>query len=170
LAVERYDLIVQAGIAGSFSGILPKLSVVRVVSEECADQGAEGKDGFLHLTDMGLLDSEQFPFRSGKLCAPDVNIEALASMPLAHSVTVNRVLSEARSISWIRERFDPDIVNMEGAGFFYAALFAGVPFLALRSISDMVGPRNKDTWDIPGAVRALDGALEAVIDECKAQV
>lgn len=169
LAVERYDLIVQAGIAGSFSAELPKLSLVKVVSEECADLGAEDKGGFLHLSEMGLLDPEQFPLRSGRLYAPDLKIEALARVTPARSVTVNRALSEERSINWIRQRFNPDVVNMEGAGFFYAALFAGVEFVSLRTISDMVGPRNKEAWDIPGAVRTLDAALESVLVECKAR-
>jgi futalosine hydrolase len=169
LARERYDLIVQAGIAGSFSADLPKLSVVRVASEICADLGAEDNGGFLHISDMGLLDPNQFPFRDGELQAPDVKIEALSTLFPARSVTVNRVLSEERSIRWVSERFDPHVVNMEGAGLFYSALVAGVPFVSVRAISDMVGPRDRSKWDIPGAIHALDAVLESVVVECGPQ-
>lgn len=166
LATRRYDLLVQAGIAGSFSAALPKLSVVRVVSELCGDLGAEDNGSFLHINDMGLLDPNQFPFRDGELRATPAAIAALCGLAEVRSVTVNRVLSEERSIRWVSERFNPQIVNMEGAGLFYSALIAGVPFVSVRAISDLVGPRDKSKWDIPGAVRELDAVLEAIVAEC----
>ncbi len=166
LATRQYDLIVQAGIAGSFSPELPKLSVVRVVSEICGDLGAEDNGGFLHIGDMGLLDADQFPFRHGELHATPLEIAALSGLAGVRSVTVNRVLSEERSIRWMTERFDPHVVNMEGAGLFYSALIAGVPFVSIRAISDMVGPRDKSKWDIPGSVRELDVVVESVLAEC----
>jgi futalosine hydrolase len=165
LATRQYDLIVQAGIAGSFSPEIPKLSVVRIVSEICGDLGAEDNGGFLHIGDMGLLDANQFPFRNGELHATPLEIPALSRLAEVRSVTVNRVLSEERSIRWITERFAPEVVNMEGAGLFYSALIAGVPFVSIRAISDMVGPRDKSKWDIPGSVRALDVIVEAVLAE-----
>jgi futalosine hydrolase len=165
LATERYDFVVQAGIAGSFSTDLPKLSVVRVVSEVCADLGAENNGGFLHITDMGLSGPNQAPYVEGELRAPSIEVSALLPLTPVRSITVNRVLSEEGSIKWVGQRFDPQVVNMEGSGFFYSALIAGVPFCSIRSISDMVGPRDKSTWDIPGAVDALDLVLEKVIVE-----
>ncbi len=166
LATRPYDFVVQAGLAGSFSPDLPKLSVVRIVSEICGDLGAEDNGGLLHITDMGLLDPNQFPFQGGELRATPLEVRALSALSKVRSVTVNRVLSEAHTIRWIRERFDPLVVNMEGAGLFYAAALAGVPFLSIRAISDMVGPRDKSQWDIPGAVRELDVILESVVLEC----
>jgi futalosine hydrolase len=166
LAARRYDLIVQAGIAGSFARELPKLSVVRVVSETCGDLGAEDNGGFVHISDMGLLDPDQFPFRNGELHATPVECAALSGLAAVRSITVNRVLSEERSIRWMTERFNPQVVNMEGAGLFYSALIAGVPFVSIRAISDMVGPRDTSKWDIPGAVRKLDVIVEAVLAEC----
>lgn len=167
LARDQYELVVQAGIAGSFSPQIPIRSVVRVVSEVCADLGAEDNGGFLHLSDMGFLEPDQFPFSNGVLPASEIELTALATVSNVRSVTVNRVLSEAHSISWIKQRFDPHVVNMEGAALFYAALVAGVPFLSLRAISDMVGPRDTSTWEIPGAIQALDAVLEGVLRELK---
>jgi futalosine hydrolase len=166
LATRRYDMLVQAGIAGSFSAELPKLSVVRVMSEICGDLGAEDNGGFLHIGDMGLLDPNQFPFRDGELRASPVHVSALSGLREVRSVTVNRVLSEEQSIRWITGRFNPQVVNMEGAALFYCALIAGVPFVSIRAISDTVGPRDRSKWDIPGAVRELDGVLESVVMEC----
>lgn len=165
LARSPYSLVVQAGLAGSFTPAIPKRAVVRVASEVCADLGAEDRTGFLDLRDMGLLDPNLPPFQDGLLVAPELPYSSVQTLPAVSSVTVNRVLSAPESIAWVRKRYAPQVVNMEGAACFYAALLAGVPFVQLRAVSDMVGPRDRAQWDIPGAVRALDEAVQGVLQE-----
>jgi futalosine hydrolase len=165
LARSPYSLVVQAGLAGSFTSALPKRAVVRVSSEVCADLGAEDRSGFLDLRDMGLLDPNVPPFKDGVLVAPELPYPSVQALQAVSSVTVNRVLSAPESIAWVRERYAPHVVNMEGAACFYAALLAGVPFVQLRAISDMVGPRDRAQWDIPGAVMALDEVLQRVLQD-----
>jgi nucleoside phosphorylase len=53
---------------------------------------------------------------------------------------------------------------MEGAALFHACLTLGVPFLELRAVSDLVGPRDKAAWDIPGAIKVLNEHLVRVVD------
>jgi futalosine hydrolase len=48
---------------------------------------------------------------------------------------------------------------MEGVTFFYICSGGKLPFLALRSISNRVEPRNKDKWDIPLALNNLSEKL-----------
>ena len=165
LARERYDLVVQAGIAGSFTDRFPKRSIAVVSQESLADLGAEDNGGFLDLMEMGLLDPNQVPFSQGRLIAPELPIKALSALPRASSVTVNRVLSSESSIAWVRERYVPELVNMEGAALFYACLLKNVPFVSLRSVSDMVGARDKGSWDIPGAVAVLNATLGVLLEE-----
>jgi futalosine hydrolase len=165
-----YSHVIQAGIAGSFTSDLPLGAVVVVREEAFGDLGAEDHGTFLDLFDMGLLSPDRPPFKERSLVAPESALASLSTVPRVKSVTVNRVLSEPRSIKWIRETYAPHIVNMEGAALFYAALTHGVPFTALRSVSDMVGPRDKSSWRIPEAVHALDLALEPVVDELFAGV
>lgn len=165
LSTGRYTQVIQAGIGGSFNAAYPKGAVVIVGEEFLADLGAEDNGVFLDLFDMGLLSREDPPFTEGALVAPLLDLKGLSRLPRVRSVTVNRVLSEERSINWVQRRFSPDVVNMEGAALFYACLSAGVPFVSIRAISDMVGPRDKSAWDIPGAVRALNTELAALLDE-----
>ena len=165
LATGSYDRVVQAGIAGSFTPKLPIGSVAVVTEEGFGDLGAENHGGFLDLFDMGLMKEGDSPFTDRFLRAPDVKLSSLSQLPRVRSVTVNRVLSEPHSISWVRDRYSPQIVNMEGAAFFYAALLHKIPFVSLRSVSDMVGPRDKGAWKIPEAVAALEGVLSRVIPE-----
>ncbi len=159
LAERRYGAAIQAGIAGSFTESLPKRSVVVVAEEALADLGAESQEGFLDLFEMGLLTPEQHPFSAGRLVAPQLKLLSLEGVPRAKSVTVNRVLSRRESIDWVVKRFQPQVVNMEGGAFLLCCAQAELPCLSLRSISDLVGPRDKGAWDIPGAVAALNVVL-----------
>ena len=165
LARRPYERVIQAGIAGSFSSDTPIGSVALVGEEAFGDLGAEDHGSFLDLFDMGLLKRSAHPFTDQFLVAPTVELPCFFGLPRVRSVTVNRVLSESQSIAWIRERYAPQIVNMEGAALFYVALLEKVPFVALRAISDMVGPRDKSAWKIPEAISALDGVLARVIEE-----
>jgi futalosine hydrolase len=165
LARGSFSMVVQAGLAGSFSDELPKGSVVQVVEEVLGDLGAEDNGGFLDLFEMKLLGVDDPPFSDGVLKTTPYTGQALADYPCVRSVTVNRVLSESRSIEWVVQRYAPAVVNMEGAALFLACIKHEVPFVELRSISDRVGPRDKAKWDIPGAVRALDDALSRLLIE-----
>jgi futalosine hydrolase len=156
LVVSRYSFVVQAGVAGSFSLRYPKRSVVMVGEEVLGDCGAETGDGFLDLGDMGLLSKDHPPFIDGVLRAVQPPQAAALGLPSVRSVTVNRTLADPKSIDWVARRFSPEVVNMEGAALFYVCRLKEVSFLQLRAISDMVGPRNKSSWDIPGAVEALN--------------
>jgi futalosine hydrolase len=164
LRSQHYDLVIQAGLAGSFSPQYPKCSVVSVTDEVLADLGAESESGYLDIADMGLLAVNQPPFTEGELRNPHRELLEQTGLPLVRSATVNRTLSDPRSIGWIAGRYRPDVVNMEGAALFHACLTLGVPFLELRAVSDLVGPRDKAAWDIPGAVRALNEHVVRVID------
>lgn len=161
----EWDLMLQVGIAGAFSPSLKKCQVVRVESEVFADLGAEDNGNYLDLFDMGLMDTYEYPFSDRKLhmklpsLGEEVNCKHIQILQSVSSATVNRVLSQPESISWITKRYSPDIVSMEGASFFYAALQSGVPAIQLRSISDFVGPRDKSSWDIRGAVASLTDVI-----------
>lgn len=165
LSTHRYERVLQAGIGGSFVESLPLGSVAVVGEEVLGDLGAEDRGSFVDLFDMGLLAEGEFPFAGKCLSAPVVELAALRSLPRVRSLTVNRVLGEPHSIAWAEKRYSPQVVNMEGAALFYACLQQRIPFLALRSISDRVGPRDKNSWDIPGAVSSLDRVLRLALPE-----
>jgi futalosine hydrolase len=69
------------------------------------------------------------------------------------------------SIQKIRDKYpEIQVESMEGAAFFYACLAAGVPFAEIRSISNRVEPRNRDAWDLPLAIRNLNGVLVGMLE------
>lgn len=143
-----YDLVINVGIAGTFSEKYSLGTVVRVTKEQFGDAGIENRLGFQTLFQFDVLDSNTVPFKDGALFAPYLNFEienALASLPKVSSIT-NRILPNES---------DCDIENMEGAAFFYVALMEKVPFLEIRAVSNMVGERDKTKWETQKALNNL---------------
>jgi futalosine hydrolase len=60
-------------------------------------------------------------------------------------------------------KFSPDIETMEGATFFYLCKRFGIPFFALRAISNRVEVRNRENWDIKTALRNLGESINYIL-------
>lgn len=159
-ANNKYDLAINAGIAGAFNRDLPIGGVVEVVSERFADLGVEEADGgFTDIHTLGLIDPNQAPFTNGILENPDPG----NFLPSAKGLSVNKVHGSTPSIATITARYDADVETMEGAAFFYACLLEKQTFLAIRAISNYVEPRNRNNWNIPLAIENLNTILIKII-------
>jgi futalosine hydrolase len=81
--------------------------------------------------------------------------------PLFHvrGVTVNKVHGNEKSIARITELYQPDIESMEGAAFAYACAMHKLPYFQIRAISNYVERRNRESWNIPLAVKNLNDWL-----------
>jgi futalosine hydrolase len=161
LAKRKYELVIQAGIAGALDTDLSIGQLVEVVSERFADLGAEDQDGsFLDLVDLELQERESGIFSSsGQLVNPG---SAVASLGLTrvNGISVNRTSGSEKTITQLRAKYpDAQVESMEGAAFFYAALVHKVAMLQLRSISNYVEPRNKENWEIKTAIATLNATL-----------
>lgn len=162
-ALESPALAIQAGISGSFSSEYPPGTVVHVVSERFADLGAETQTGeFLDLHQLELHRHDQFPYHNGKLINPQASTADF--LPRVEGITVNKVHGRLESIEKVRARYNPDVESMEGAAFFYACLVKEVPFLSIRSISNMVEARNRENWNIPLAIEELNANIEQILN------
>ncbi|MGE3958215.1 MAG: futalosine hydrolase [Vicinamibacterales bacterium] len=156
LAIGGYDLAANLGVCGSFNPELPPGSVVHIVSESIPEAGAEDGDAFLSLQQLGLLKDDEFPWTSGRLVnLQPPTIPALAALPDVAGITVNTAHGHEPSIAALLSRERADVESMEGAGFMYACLVAGVPFVEVRAVSNRVERRNRAAWDLKGAIDAL---------------
>lgn len=163
LVIESPDLVINAGIAGSFSKKIELGAVVQVISERFADLGVEEADGrFTDVHEMDLLAANEFPFEKGQLMHPEGH--QFKFLPTANGLTVNKVHGTAASISALKKKYAADIETMEGAAFFLACMTADVSFLAIRSISNFVEPRNRAAWDLPLAIGNLNAVLVNLIN------
>jgi len=153
----RYDLVINAGIAGSYRDEISIGSVVNVKSEQFCDFGIEEPDSLKTVFEAGFVDPDDFPFHSGKLMNPHwyENLE----LPAVNGVTSNISHGSIKSIARIKKEFDPDIESMEGAAVFYVCLSEKVPFLEIRAISNYVDIRDTEKWDIPTATENLTNEI-----------
>ena len=164
-ARERYDLVLNAGVCGSFRPALPPGTVVHVTTDRLADLGAEDGDAFLSVHDLQLMDEDEFPFMRGRLVnsAPP-RTAALDTLPIGDAITVNTAHGNDATIARAAERYNPHVESMEGAAFMYACLVHGVPFAQLRAVSNIVERRNRAAWKLPEAVEALGSAVLTIIE------
>jgi futalosine hydrolase len=156
-----YQGIVSVGIAGGFPDRIEPGGTVIADRSVYADLGAEGPQGFLTVDELG--------FGSG-VSAADEGLTGFlrAALPgaLAGSVlTVSTVTGTAQRAARLRELW-PDAIaeTMEGAGVAAAARLCGVRYAELRTISNPIGPRDRDSWQIGKALAALTAAAAALGD------
>jgi futalosine hydrolase len=158
------DLAVNIGIAGSFNSDIPPGDVVMPVSDCFADSGVEDRSGFLSLSEAGLQDSDELPFRSGRIIAENRFVSAASQIlrPVS-AITVNTASGSLPTIARISEKYHPDIETMEGAAFFYVCSREKIPFMALRAVSNMVEPRDREKWNIGLALANLSVKLHEIL-------
>ncbi len=162
LAKKNYDLVIQAGIAGSFNEQILKGSVVMVKQDTFGDVGMEEKKSFKTLFETGFAQADDFPFRNGWLLNENKYLSD-QSLPIVNGITVNKITDDERFIKRIVEKFRPDIESMEGAAFHFVCLHEKVNFLQLRSISNVVGDRNKKNWQMKDAIENLSIELKKIL-------
>ncbi len=157
LALGNYDLVISAGIAGGFAPAVPGGIAV---ASACvfADLGVEDEGGFVPISALG--------FGTDRYDVPPRLSGELAELTGGHRgtiLTVSTVTGTAATAQQHRRRY-PDAVAeaMEGAGVAAAASLRGVPFAEIRAISNLVGPRQRELWDVPAALDGLGRAVTSV--------
>jgi futalosine hydrolase len=163
LLTNHYDLVIQAGIAGMFAGKFTLGAVVFVKEDAFADIGIEEKGELRTFFEYGFLDKNEFPFSDGKLLNPSEILEKI-SLPAATAITVNMVSDNFVHNENFRQKYHADIESMEGAAFHYVCLQHKINFLQVRSLSNVVGERDKSRWVIDSSIRNLNDELAKIID------
>jgi futalosine hydrolase len=162
---DKPDLVINAGIAGSFNERIQKGDVVMPVSDCFADMGVEMGDRYLTLAETGLVDPDEFPFSDGLIYCRNNFSEKISHVAKpVKAITVNTTSGTERTIGKLKNKFNPDIETMEGATFFYICARENISFLALRAISNMVVPARGDKWEIPLALENLSGKMKEVLN------
>lgn len=161
---QKFDLAINAGIAGSFDPELKNGTVVNVLSDVFADFGAEDNAGYLKAADIGLLDPDEFPFSAGRLHASSSYESYLDIFIKVSGITVNTVSGSDETIKRRLALFSSQVESMEGAAFLFCCLNFGLPCLQLRSVSNLVEIRNKKNWNIALAVKNLNIGLIHLIE------
>ena len=151
LSENKYDLVINAGIAGSFNRSLSIGQVVEVVKDIFSEIGAQDGNQFLSPEDIDLDVDNIF------------QNEAKTSYDSVSAITVNTIHGQDTSIVRVMYRLNPHIETMEGAAFFMTCQRFSVNCIQIRSISNYVEKRNKSRWDIPKAIKNLNIELNNIL-------
>lgn len=154
-----YGAVVSAGIAGGFA---PAAAVGRVLVADrivAADLGAETPDepgGFSSVDTLGF----------GGSVLPGLRLRGLERLGarVGAILTVNTATGTAATAAALLERH-PDAVGeaMEGFGVATAASRKGLPAAEVRTVANLVGPRDRSAWRIGDALAALTAAVPGLL-------
>lgn len=160
---EDFDLIIQAGIAGTFNLNISLGTVVEVAVDTFADIGVEENNGsFTTVFEMELTDSNLSPYTNGWL--KNNTTSGFNFLQKVVGITVNKVSGTSESIKKIKAKYpNAEVETMEGAAFNYVCLLEGKKFVQIRGISNLVEPRNKNNWDIQLAISKLNNVVIEII-------
>lgn len=153
LLAHRYDLVIQLGVAGSYTPAIPVGEVVWVTRDGFCDLGADTLGGFLSLEALNLATE-----------SPDVDFipELWPNIPLPETlkkvkaITSDTIHNHPDRISSISKTHQPEVESMEGASIMAACNQLNVPNLQVRAISNRVAPREENLWNLELALTALD--------------
>jgi futalosine hydrolase len=163
LAIEqlRPTSVIQFGIGGAYINSFASIGMVMAATHDVhIDSGVRTTEGWQGMAQVGfpLLTKHEETFYNifptdKALTQFFVNTLGLPTGIFATSETITGTFDESTAI---QDQFDVSIESMEGAAAAQVCLAMGVPFAEVRSVSNIVGERDKRKWDIPRAVKRVN--------------
>ncbi len=154
LSSNSVDLLLHAGICGSFNQHYPVGSVVQITVDAFADFGVDEGTTFVHAS---KIFNEPLFYENYK------NIST--NIPQAKGVTVNSVTANCKKKNRLVSLFKPDVETMENAAVLFVCQQMFLPVITLRAVSNYVGDRDKGSWNIPLAIENLWLTLKKMVNE-----
>lgn len=160
---SRPSLIIQTGCAGAFKESGLKIGDIGIATEEIdVNLGIEPENRNLPLTELpfSLLNSQghdiknrysldhelaDLAFKAIKKGCADKNV-GLIKGPF---ITVSTITATDMRAEKLYKQFKPCMEGMEGSGAAHLAVHYDIPFLEIRSASNMVGKRDTGAWNLP---------------------
>jgi futalosine hydrolase len=158
-----FDAVISAGVAGALPDSALALGEA-VVASSCiyAEEGLAAPAGFLDMTGLGLglgdFEGNTVPVDERLLQRLDRRYRA---GPIATVATCSGTDAAAREVV---RRTGAIAEAMEGAAVVHAARRLGIAAIELRVISNTTGDRDRQQWDLPGALKALGDAVRIAVD------
>lgn len=166
------SLTIQVGCAGAFPAAALEIGDVVVSDLELlGDEGVESPEGFLDLAHLGFPVAHQGKtpiFNEIPVARPRFEdwseilrrVAGRFTIRCGRTVTVSTGSGTNRRSKEIATRWDPLAESMEGAASALVALQRKCRYMQVRGISNQVGNRKRDEWDVD---TASDHAAEVVL-------
>ena len=150
LSEKDYDLVINMGVAGSFSNEIRIGDVVEVIEDVLSEIGFENGNSFSEFTNFRVKNS--------------LKVDKKTNLKKAKGITVNTVHGNKKTIAEIVSRLSPDVESMEGAACFMVCDQFEIPCIQIRAISNKVEKRNKKNWNLDLAISNLNTEVEKIIN------
>lgn len=162
LARHRPDLVVHAGISGSYLTHHAIGETVMIESECFPELGKQSGDRFTTLDQMGF-GFLNLPFNNNTLLNPLARGRFKIGHPYVSGATVNEITTRRERAEAIHRQFGAATESMEGGAVLAACLAARVDCLQLRVISNYCLPPPDDHWQLKTAIEQLGTAVVDVL-------
>ena len=170
---ERPVLVLQTGCAGAFKASGLRVGDIGIATEEIdAHLGIEARVAGSPPSPLPfpVARNDQGEIRNRYLVDGRLAARAEEILRRAFSgedvrvlsgpfLTVSTITATDRTASTYHARFAPCMESMEGAGAAHVALHYRLPFLEIRSASNLVGNRDRENWNLTLAFERCGNAL-----------
>ena len=162
LLIQHYqpDLILNAGVAGCFEEVPIGTLVLaeKFIQHDVDTTGVGDPIGLVSTVNRvdfptadfararAAMDKTGYPYRTGTVATGD-----WFGIPGSRA-------------DWVRDTFHPLLCEMEGGAVAQVCYRCGVPFMALKSVSDCLTSRHDYNFNFPTAMRDLNAAVMALVD------
>ena len=166
-AKEDVRLVLSMGVAGAFPAArLAHGDVAVATSIVAADLGAMSPERFLDLTALGLDGAAAVDSPPDLVAAARDRLDS-AGLTVATGaiLTLSTATGTAARAAELMARHGAVAEAMEGAGVAHVAALHGIPVLEVRAISNEVGDRDLDSWDLVTALTSLATAAGALLED-----
>jgi futalosine hydrolase len=164
LHLKKYDLVVQAGVAGCFSKKLSLGSVVVIKKDTIADQSVIELKELKTLFDLQLVPNNQYPYNKTWLVNPYNDLLKKTKLQPVKAISVNEITTSKQKIKFYENAFNAVAESMEGAALHYTCLMENIAFIQLRAMSNYIGERNKKNWNMKESIVNLNKELIQLIE------
>jgi futalosine hydrolase len=157
------ELIIQAGIAGTYNSAASIGEVYNVTADTFADLGAQDGNDFISLLELGFEHNNQSQSQ-WLINANQPYPTFFLGFRQVKGITVNCITGNDATSILYKKLYDPITESMEGAALHLVCLELNIPFVQLRAISNVVEKRDKSKWQIGLAIENLN---QTIIDFIK---
>lgn len=161
-----FEAVCSVGVAGALPGAELQLGET-IVAEACiyAEEGLQTPDAFLDMQAMGFplgdFTGNRVPVDPGLLR------RLQGHAPTGLIATVATCSGSDLQAQLISRRTRAIAEAMEGAAVVHAARRLHLPAIELRTISNTTGDRDRQHWDLPGALDAMARDLPPLLQHLR---
>ena len=149
-----FDAVINLGVAGALPGGGLEIGQP-VVASSCVyvEEGMIGPTGFTDVAGLGIPLGD---FTGNAVPVDERLLETLAAaFPVGPIATVATCSGTDSAAEEVARRTGAVAEAMEGAAVVHAARRLGAGAIEVRVISNRTGCRDRQEWDLPGALEAL---------------